>query len=138
MDWKVGDVAYARFNDGSGGEKAFLTHAGWVGTRGPIRKVAEEVITFEPLEPGEDVLYWIELWKKASNAVLRLQGEATELRALLRVLLAERTGLPEDLAKTVAALRVEIGAPTENDHRWQPMVSAGELRALLDYVDPPQ
>lgn len=35
----------------------------------------------------------------------------------------------------IAALRTEIGPPTDRDHKWQPMVSAGEVRALLDMVE---
>lgn len=33
------------------------------------------------------------------------------------------------------ALLREIGPPTERDRNWQPMVSAYEVRALLDTID---
>lgn len=39
------------------------------------------------------------------------------------------------LQETCAALRREIGEPTARDHQWQPMVSAGEIRQLLDAVE---
>lgn len=37
--------------------------------------------------------------------------------------------------KTCDALRKEIGPPTARDHMWQPMVSAEEIRGLLDCID---
>lgn len=40
-----------------------------------------------------------------------------------------------NLDSTRAALRREIGSPTDRDDKWQPMVSAGEIRALLDALD---
>lgn len=40
-----------------------------------------------------------------------------------------------NLSETRAALRREIGPPTERDAKWQAMVSAGELRLLLDGLD---
>lgn len=44
-------------------------------------------------------------------------------------------GHEDDLTATRAELRREIGPPTDRDHKWQPMVSAGEVRALLDALD---
>jgi hypothetical protein len=41
----------------------------------------------------------------------------------------------KSLAETRAALRKEIGPPTDRDENWQPMVSAGEVRQLLDALD---
>jgi hypothetical protein len=45
------------------------------------------------------------------------------------------SGHEDDLTATRAELRREIGPPTDRDHKWQPMVSAGEVRALLDALD---
>ena len=39
------------------------------------------------------------------------------------------------LTDTRAALRREIGPPTDRDHKWQPMIAASEVRALLDALD---
>lgn len=39
------------------------------------------------------------------------------------------------LDKTRAALRREIGPPTDRDDNWQPMINAGEVRQLLDALD---
>ena len=43
--------------------------------------------------------------------------------------------LSEAEQETIRALRREIGPLTERDHAWQPMVSAGEVRVLLDCID---
>jgi hypothetical protein len=43
--------------------------------------------------------------------------------------------LSEALHATREALRREIGPPTERDRNWQPMISAHEVRLLLDAVD---
>ena len=43
--------------------------------------------------------------------------------------------LSEAERETIRALRREIGPLTERDHAWQPMVSAGEVRVLLDCID---
>ena len=45
------------------------------------------------------------------------------------------SGHEDDLTATRAELRREIGPPTDRDNKWQPMVSAGEVRALLDALD---
>lgn len=52
-----------------------------------------------------------------------------------------KTGLPSvgeqsrSLSETRAALRREIGEPSPNDDQWNPMISATELRRLLDVLD---
>lgn len=48
---------------------------------------------------------------------------------------AGQVRLTGELAEIREALRHEIGPPTDRDRKWQPMVSAHEVRVLLDELD---
>lgn len=52
---ELGTLAYARYNDGSGGELALFTATGWQGERGPIDRATETAYTFEVIATRETV-----------------------------------------------------------------------------------